>query len=238
MFSASDYIALLFWPVFAALVNIALAQFYFLWRRKRFLTSSTIAMAYSFAFLGAYIFYSVQRIFPYFIFAYFRTLRLLEPGSQLIQSLADVIGISYSWDMRPLTRIWILFLTGAVALPALEYKLIFSRWLYPYLHHLTETVRELKSIRAESDNWTDKVWRKNDTENAIAEYDGSVEDLCRQWLEHWELNHERDFSWPAFLACYFLGEKSFMQTRQNLQNDNIERIRRWSIITGKEIPKW
>jgi hypothetical protein len=240
IFSASawTYIDLFGWAVLAALVNIAIAQFYFLCHRKRLLASSTLLMTCSIIFISAYLLYSILYIFPYFTIAYYWMLPKVDAGSRLLQNLADVTGTSYSLDISRRARIWTFFLIGAVALPALELKFIFSRWLYPYLHHLAETVKELKTISAESDDWTDMAWRQNSIENIITKYEGTVEDLCRHWLEEWELNHERDFSWPALLAVFFLGEKNFKETRQNLVNDNAEPIRRWSMITGKKIPTW
>jgi hypothetical protein len=178
-------------------------------------------MSCSILFLGAYIFYTVHYIFPYILAFYY-----------------DWILPLVGEPIKPDVVVWLLFLAAIEGPPELEYRYIFSRSLYPYLHHLAEKVTYLKRTRAESDNWNDEVWRKNDTDNDLVEHEGSVEELCRHWLEYWELNHERDFSWAAFLAVFFLGEKSFKQTRENLENDNMEPIRRWSMITGKEIPTW
>lgn len=104
------------------------------------------------------------------------------------------------------------------------------------LEQLGNTIIELRKIKVESDDWTDEKWRRKAIEKNKAEYIGSVENLCNQWLEQWQKNRSRLFYIEAFFATTFLGERNFEEVRQMFIKDNMEPIRRWSFVTGKGIP--
>jgi hypothetical protein len=101
---------------------------------------------------------------------------------------------------------------------------------------LCETVRLLRERKVTSDNWSD-AWRVR--EIAAMQPPLSADSECvTEWLRCWHAQHAQRFRGKAFRACLILGEPNYYELLELFQQDNVENIRRWSLVTGKPIPKW
>lgn len=104
-----------------------------------------------------------------------------------------------------------------------------------YVYSLHERILELKKIAINSNNWTDTVWRNVQVQQNLANFPGTQDELLNEWLDHWQRNCAKNFRTEALFASLFLGQ-GFDPTRNLFLEDNRERIRRWSLLTGKGIP--
>jgi hypothetical protein len=101
---------------------------------------------------------------------------------------------------------------------------------------LRETIRLLRERRAISDNWSNE-WRAR--ELAAMQPPLSTESECvTEWLRSWHAQYALRFRGKAFRACLLLGESDYYELLELFQQANMENIRRWSLVTGKPIPRW
>jgi hypothetical protein len=101
---------------------------------------------------------------------------------------------------------------------------------------LRETIRLLRERKAASDNWSD-AWRAREV-GAIQPQPLADSECVTEWLRAWHTQYSQRFCGKAFRACLILGEPDYYEILGLLQQDNMENIRRWSLVTGKPIPKW
>lgn len=101
---------------------------------------------------------------------------------------------------------------------------------------LRETLRLLREKQVTSDNWSE-TWRAREV--AALQPRLTVEsEQVTLWLREWHGKATQGFRGQAWRACLFLGEPDPHDIVELFQQDNQEDIRRWSLITGKKIPRW
>ena len=101
---------------------------------------------------------------------------------------------------------------------------------------LRETIRLLRERKAASDNWSE-AWRAREVA-ALRPQLAADPERVTGWLREWHSKATRRFRGRAWRACVLLGEPDCREILELFQRDNLEDIRRWSLVTGKKIPRW
>jgi hypothetical protein len=103
------------------------------------------------------------------------------------------------------------------------------------IEELSEEVKALREKKAVSDNWSDE-WRIGELEAMrpkLATDPGHVSG----WLQSWPARRKQSFRRKAFRAFVILGEPSYCEVLEMFRKNNMEDIKRWSLVTGRPIPK-
>jgi hypothetical protein len=101
---------------------------------------------------------------------------------------------------------------------------------------LRETLRLLREKKITSENWS-AAWRAREV-TALQPRLTAESEQVTVWLREWHGKASQNFRGNAWRACLFLGETDPHEIVELFQQDNQEDIRRWSLITGKPIPRW
>jgi hypothetical protein len=101
---------------------------------------------------------------------------------------------------------------------------------------LSEEIQRLEAIRAVSDNWSD-AWRSREVA-ALKPRLTAEPGRINAWLQDWRAKHFQRFGGKALRAVLLLGKPSYHEILSMLEKNNMEDIKRWSLVTGKDIPHW
>lgn len=101
---------------------------------------------------------------------------------------------------------------------------------------LRETIRLLRERKAASDNWSD-AWRAREIAALQPQLAADPERITT-WLREWHSKATQRFRGKAWRACLLLGEPDYHEILELFQRDNLEDIQRWSLVTGKKVPRW
>jgi hypothetical protein len=101
---------------------------------------------------------------------------------------------------------------------------------------LRETIRLLRERKAASDDWSD-AWRAREVA-ALQPQLAADSECVTTWLREWHTKAAQRFRGKAWRACLLLGEPDYHEILELFQRDNLEDIRRWSLVTGKKVPRW
>jgi hypothetical protein len=101
---------------------------------------------------------------------------------------------------------------------------------------LRDTIRFLRERKAASDNWSDG-WRTREVA-ALQPQLAADPERVTVWLREWHSKATQQFRGQAWRACLLLGEPDSHEVIELFQRNNREDIERWSLITGKKIPRW
>lgn len=101
---------------------------------------------------------------------------------------------------------------------------------------LRDTIRLLRERKAASDNWSD-VWRAREVA-ALQPQLAADPERVTMWLREWHSKATQQFRSQAWRACLLLGEPDSHEVIELFQRNNREDIERWSLVTGKKIPRW
>jgi hypothetical protein len=132
----------------------------------------------------------------------------------------------------------LLFFLFAVPTATLWTLAIFGRSLRAQTkatEELAEEIQALHATRLASDNWSE-AWRSRAVEALKAQLVRDPESV-NSWLESWYIKRYQRFRAKAFRAVVVLGEPSYREVLDMFHKHNMEDIKRWSLITGKAIPK-
>jgi len=101
---------------------------------------------------------------------------------------------------------------------------------------LRETIRLLRERKVASDNWSD-AWRAREVA-ALQPQLAADPERVTTWLREWHSKANQHFRSKTWRACLLLGESNHHEILELFQRDNSEDIQRWSLVTGKKIPRW
>jgi len=101
---------------------------------------------------------------------------------------------------------------------------------------LRETIRLLRERKATSDNWSD-TWRASEVA-ALQPQLAADPERVTTWLREWHSKANQHFRSKTWRAYLLLGESNHHEILELFQRDNSEDIQRWSLVTGKKIPRW
>lgn len=101
---------------------------------------------------------------------------------------------------------------------------------------LRDTIRLLRERKVASDNWSD-AWRVREIE-AMRSQLATEPERVTVWLREWHSKATQHFRGKAWRACLLLGEPDSHEIIELFQRDNREDIQRWSLVTGKKVPRW
>lgn len=96
-------------------------------------------------------------------------------------------------------------------------------------------VQGLREIQIASGNWSDE-WRAREVEAMKLPHAVSAERV-KEWRQSWSTRGYLNFRKKAFRAFVMLGESSYREVLAMFHNENMENIKRRSLVTGMPIPK-
>lgn len=96
-------------------------------------------------------------------------------------------------------------------------------------------VQGLREIRTASGNWSDE-WRAREVEAITLQHAVSAERV-KEWRQSWATRRHLSFRKKAFRAFVILGKASYREVLEMFQKENMENIKRWSLVTEMPIPK-
>lgn len=132
----------------------------------------------------------------------------------------------------------VLFLLFSPILSGLFTLTLFGKLLRAREREIEELAVEVQGLRetkAASDNWSD-AWRAREVEAMKSQLSGNPE-YVNSRRQSWPARRKQSFRRKAFRVFVILGEPSYREVLKMFQKDNMEDIKRWSLVTGQSIPR-
>ncbi len=101
---------------------------------------------------------------------------------------------------------------------------------------LSEEIHMLDALKIASDDWSD-AWRTREMTAMKAQLAETPERIAG-WLQDWRTKGSQRFRGKALRVVLLLGKPDYHVILSMLEKNNREDIQRWSLMTGKDIPRW
>ena len=102
------------------------------------------------------------------------------------------------------------------------------------VEELAAEIHTLHATKAASEDWSD-AWRAREVE-AMKSQLATDPERINGWLKEWYAKRLQRFRGKALRAVLILGEPSYSEVLAMFQKNKVEDMKRWSLVTGKDMP--